>query len=133
MRQILYVDRAFAVIYAVNVERSSLFYEQFGFQRFFQLPPEGEPGYIGLKRGASEFAIVSKDWPLDQYQLAMGEGPRFEMFIYVEDVDAAIEKLRGSGTTVLKDPEDMPWGERIGYVADPDGNPVALATAPADQ
>jgi lactoylglutathione lyase len=109
-----------------------LFYEKFGFQRYVQLPPEGEPGYIGLKRGASEFAIVSKDWPLDHYQLAMGEGPRFEMFIYIKDVDAAIEMLRGSGTTVLKDPEDMPWGERIAYVVDPDGNPVALANAPTD-
>ena len=69
---------------------------------------------------------------LDQFQLAMGEGPRFEMFIYVEDVDAAIETLRGSGTKVLKDPEDMPWGERIAYVVDPDGNPVALANAPTD-
>ena len=126
------MDRAFTVIFAVNVERSAVFYEQFGFQRFFQLPPEGEPGYIGLKRGASEFAIVSKDWPSDNYQLAMGEGPRFEMFIYVEDVDAALEMLGGSGTAVLKDPEDMPWGERIAYVLDPDGNPVALANAPTD-
>ena len=126
------MDRAFAVIFATNVERSAVFYEQFGFQRFFQLPPEGEPGYVGLKRGASEFAIVSKDWPLDNYQLAMGEGPRFEMFIYVKDVDAAIERLGGSGTSVLKDPEDMPWGERIAYVVDPDGNPVALANAPTD-
>jgi lactoylglutathione lyase len=28
---------------------------------------------------------------------------------------------------VLRDPADMPWGERIATVADPDGNPVALA------
>jgi len=27
---------------------------------------------------------------------------------------------------VLREPEDMPWGERIAAVADPDGNPVAL-------
>ena len=24
----------------------------------------------------------------------------------------------------------MPWGERVAYVTDPDGNPVALATPP---
>ena len=28
---------------------------------------------------------------------------------------------------VLAEPEDMPWGERMAYVSDPDGNPVALA------
>ena len=72
MRQILHVDRAFAAIYAVSVERSALFYEQFGFQRHFQLPPEGEAGYIGLKRGAWEFAIVSKDWPLEPVSIGYG-------------------------------------------------------------
>ena len=35
--------------------------------------------------------------------------------------------LRPDGVPVLRDPEDMPWGGRVGYVADPDGNPVALA------
>jgi hypothetical protein len=38
-------------------------------------------------------------------------------------------------TTVLPEPADMTWGERVAYVADPDGNPVALAayTAPAQR
>jgi lactoylglutathione lyase len=120
------MDRAFPVLYANGVERSALFYEKFGFQRHVQLP-EDEPGYIGLKRGASELAIVSADWPRDHYELAMGDGPRFEMFLYISDVDATVETLRGSGTTILKEPQDMPWGERIAYVTDPDGNPVALA------
>ena len=35
MRQILNVDRAFAVIFAVNVERSAVFYEHFGFSDSF--------------------------------------------------------------------------------------------------
>jgi hypothetical protein len=30
---------------------------------------------------------------------------------------------------VLKPPADMPWGERVGFVADPEGNVVSLATA----
>ena len=42
-------------------------------------------------------------------------------------MDAVIASLRAVGVRVLRDPEDMPWGERVGYVADPDGNPVALA------
>lgn len=29
---------------------------------------------------------------------------------------------------MLRDPADMPWGERIATVADPGGNPVALAS-----
>jgi lactoylglutathione lyase len=38
-----------------------------------------------------------------------------------------VAALRAEGVTVLGDPADMPWGERIAAVADPDGNPVALA------
>lgn len=60
----------------------------------------------------------------------VGERPRFELFIYVEDVDRCAEQLQAAGTTVLRQPEDMFWGERVAYVADPEGNPVVLAAAP---
>ena len=30
------------------------FGERLGFTRFFQLPADGEPGYVGLRRGSSE-------------------------------------------------------------------------------
>jgi lactoylglutathione lyase len=29
---------------------------------------------------------------------------------------------------VLFAPADQPWGERMAYVADPDGNPVMICT-----
>jgi lactoylglutathione lyase len=56
----------------------------------------------------------------------MGNGPRFEMYLYVADLDGLVARLRGVGVRVLRDPEDMPWGERIATVADTEGNPVAL-------
>ncbi len=56
-----------------------------------------------------------------------GIGVRFEMFVYVDDVDEAISSLRAQGMTILREAADMPWGERLAYVADPEGNPVALA------
>ena len=56
-----------------------------------------------------------------------GDGPRFELWVYVDDVDAAIQQLRNAGETIMREAEDMPWGERVPYVADPDGNPVAIA------
>ena len=70
--------RAFPVVYANDVDTLARFYEQLGFVRGFQLPPEGEgePGYVSLSRGTSEMAIVSSDWPRDQYGLAMGDRPR---------------------------------------------------------
>jgi lactoylglutathione lyase len=121
--------RAFPVIFAHSVVATSAFYEALGFDRHFQLPAEGEPGYVGLRRDGHELAIVSRDWPSQQYALSVGEGVRFELFVYVDDVDANVARLRADGSTVLSEPAAMPWGERVAYVTDPDGNPVALAAS----
>src|SRR4051794_24225741 len=118
--------RAFPVVIAANVGRTASFYEALGFERHFQLPAEGEPGYIGLRRDTSELGIVAAEWPAEQYGLSPGEGVRFEMFVYVDDLDSTVGAFRAGGTTVLREPALMPWGERIAYVLDPDGNPVAL-------
>jgi lactoylglutathione lyase len=120
------VERAFPVIFAKRVIATTAFYKRLGFQQHFQLPPEGEPGYVGLRRGSAELSVVDAGWPQEQYGLAIGNGVRFEMFVYVDDLDATVEQLR-TDTAILREPADMPWGERIAYVADPDGNPVALA------
>ena len=122
-------ERAFPVVFAADVSATAGFYEGLGFERHFQLPEEGEPGYVGLRRGAYELGVVSSEWPEQQYRLSTGTGVRFELFIYVDAVDDAVERLRAAGTSVLREPADMPWGERVAYVADPDGNPVALAQA----
>ena len=123
-------DRAFPVVYAANVSVTAAFYvEQLAYRQVFQFPPEGEPGYVSLQRGASELGITARD-----HATAMGvevatTGARFELFAYVDDVDAAVDAMRDAGVRVLRESEDMPWGERIAYVLDPDGNPVTLAAA----
>jgi lactoylglutathione lyase len=121
--------RAFPVVYSRDVERAAGFYAGWlGFEEHTRLPPEGDAGYIGLRRGDSDLAIVDAAWPQDQFGMRMGDEPRFELFVYVDHVDDAVAAMSGEGVPVLKEPEDMPWGERVGWVADPDGNPVGLAT-----
>ena len=119
--------RAFPVVYATDVTATARFWERLGFTRHVQLPPDGQPGYVGLRRDGAELAVTAREWARDQYGLALGDGPRFEMFVYVDNVDALIEALRAEGTPILRDPADTPWGERIATIADPDGNPVTLA------
>jgi hypothetical protein len=38
------------------VSASATFYERLGFERHFQLPADGEPRYVGLRRGVYEVA-----------------------------------------------------------------------------
>ena len=124
-------SRAFPVVFAAHVSATAAFYERLGFERHFQLPHEGEPGYVGLRRGVYEVAVVASSWPEDQYGASFGDGVRFELFVYVDEVDRLVEELRADGVTVLREPAEMPWGERVAYVTDPDGNPVALAQSPS--
>ena len=124
--------RAFPVVYAADVPAAAAFWQLLGFEQFYVLPADGEPGYAALRRGGSEVAVVARDWPRDQYGVAAGDGPRFDMFVYVGDVDAELGRLRAAGVPVLKEPADLPWGERLATVADPDGNPVVIAHQLAD-
>jgi lactoylglutathione lyase len=122
--------RAFPVIYAADVERVAAFYEKLGFEEHVRLPgQDGSAGFIGLHRGGAELAVTTEESPRILAGVEPGPGPRHELFVYVEDVDATVSNLKQSGTTVLRKPQDMPWGERVGYVADPEGNVVSLAAA----
>ncbi|MGW0423365.1 flavin reductase [Streptomyces sp. NPDC003015] len=123
-------ERAFPLIFADRVTATAEFYERLGFARGRQSPNEGEPTYIALRRGTAELAVVSTDWPETQYGSLAGPGPRFEMFVLVDDLDTTLKELADASVPLLRAPADMPWGERIAYVTDPDGNPVALAAAP---
>ncbi len=48
------------------------------------------------------------------------------MSIEVDDVDAALPRVEELGGTATGAANDMPWGQRVAHVRDPDGNPVNL-------
>jgi lactoylglutathione lyase len=120
--------RAFPVLYAKDVERVAGFYTALGFAEHVRMPgPDGAAGFIGLRRDDAELAVTTEDSPRMLAGVEPGPGPRHELFVYVEDVDAAVAGAGAAGGRVLKDAADMPWGERVGFVADPEGNVVSLA------
>lgn len=52
-------------------------------------------------------------------------GQHFELAFPVpiaEAVDRVYAELVGLGATPVKEPTDMPWGQRTAFFADPDGN-----------
>ena len=123
--------RAFPVLYAKDVEAVAAFYRRLGFEEHFRLAqPDGTPGFVGLRRDQAELGVTTEESPRALAGVEPGPGPRHELFVYVEDVDATAAELREAGATVVREPADMPWGERVGFVADPEGNLVSLA-APA--
>jgi lactoylglutathione lyase len=120
--------RAFPVLYANDVDRVAGFYVRLGFEEYFRMPSEdGKTGFVSLRRDHAELAVTTEASPRVLAGVEPGPGPRHELFVYVEDVDASLTDLRAAGTTILREPADMPWGERIAFVHDPERNIVTLA------
>jgi lactoylglutathione lyase len=55
------------------------------------------------------------------------DAPGFELGFKVDDCDAAYAALVADGARGVVEPTDRAWGQRTGYVADPDGHLVELA------
>jgi predicted enzyme related to lactoylglutathione lyase len=51
--------------------------------------------------------------------------------IEVPDVDAALARVGCLGGEAPAPANDMPWGQRVAHVKDPDGNAVNLTTTSA--
>lgn len=65
-------------------------------------------------------------------QIRAGAGQRCEL--YLRRADAALQRAADSGGRLLDCLRDRSWGERAGYLLDPDGHVLALAAVgPADQ
>ncbi len=124
-------ERAFPLIFARRLATAADFYAQLGFTEHIRHPATGEPSYLGLRRGSVEIGLVPSNWPQQQYgriDRDTANGGGFEMFVFVDDVDRTVSRLRSTGTPILREPADAPWGERIAHVVDPDDNPVALVS-----
>jgi lactoylglutathione lyase len=87
--------------------------------------PDGEPGYVALELGDAHLGIGRDP------ELSAEPSARFSLWLYTDDCDGAVERLRAAGTTIVEEPDDQPWGERVARVLDPDGNAVLIGQAAA--
>jgi lactoylglutathione lyase len=99
----------------------------------YQFPPKGEPQYVSLKLGPSQIGIGAEvGEPAASAGPASTESARsravFALWVYADDCDEAVARLREHGVTVLVEPADQPWGERMAEIADPDANRVIVAS-----
>ena len=90
--------------------------------------PEDDPVFVTLRFGDSELGIGAMSGaPIHGRPQRPATGHRIELCLYVDDVDATAAQRRNRRHRA---PQDMPWGERIAYIEDPDGNLVMLAPPP---
>ena len=110
-------NQSFPIISVRDLASTRQFYERLGFKQTYQFPPDGEPAFVALERGASSIGIGTDDDP---------DSEAYAYWVYVDDVDAALAMLVASGAPVVVAPEDQPWGERVARTRDPAGNLVIL-------
>lgn len=60
-------------------------------------------------------------------QGARGEITGTEIYLYADDLDAAIARMEAAGARPLSPRAPRAWGDEAAYFADPDGNVVVLA------
>ena len=111
-------DELFPILSTSDMAAALGFYRDLlGATVAYQFPPTGDPSYVGLRLGASHVGVT----------LEPSSGRSATLWVYAQDCDAAVALLRNAGVTVVAEPADQPWGERMATVLDPDGNRVHVA------
>ncbi|WP_030452795.1 VOC family protein [Herbidospora cretacea] len=85
----------------------------------YRFPPDGDAAYVNLRVGEATLGLGVVPGP------APAPGPVL-LWFYVEDVDATTADLARRGFTVVEQPADQSWGERVSLVLDPAGIRVRL-------
>ena len=90
--------------------------------------PDGRIGHAELKIGDSHI-MLSDPFPQSSTKppTELG-GTSASIFMYVQDVDAVVQKAVDQGATVTMEVEDQFWGDRFGSITDPFGHNWSIAT-----
>jgi lactoylglutathione lyase len=129
----IHMTLGWVIAYVDDPPAASTFYQQtFGLRHDFAAP---DGSYAQLDTGATKLAFAS--YGLGEKNFANGvrhadmngkPPPNVEIVLVHDDVDAAYKRALDAGCVSLAAPEDKPHGQRVGWVRDPFGNLIELAT-----
>jgi predicted enzyme related to lactoylglutathione lyase len=109
------------IVSTPDLPRLRAFYRAvLGAEQALRVPEEGPEFYIELRIGGAALGIVQQD------DTEIGAPVRVILSADVADVDALLPAVEAAGGTVPGRPNDMPWGQRVAHVLDPDGNMLNL-------
>ena len=109
------------VIVTKDLDRLLAFYTGLlGAKEVIRFPEHGPVFYVGLSLGDSELGLSS------DADVQPGSPGRMLLSIEVPDVDVLLPNVSGLGGESTSGANDMPWGQRVAHIKDPDGNVVNL-------
>ncbi|NEB14010.1 extradiol dioxygenase [Streptomyces coelicoflavus] len=98
----------------------------FGAEEIFRAPAEGPAFHPGPRIGDTDLGLAAKANP------GTGAAPRILPGVGVDDVRETLARVEALGGSARSGPHDVPWGQRVAHIQDPDGDAVDLGrTIPA--
>jgi predicted enzyme related to lactoylglutathione lyase len=105
-------------------ERSRAFYgEQLGLPVYREFGTGMERGTVYFLGGGFLEVAGRSDTP---------PSPAVQLWLQVEDAEAAHEELRANGVEIVRPPVQEPWGLVEMWISDPDGTRIVVVEVPAD-
>jgi predicted enzyme related to lactoylglutathione lyase len=109
------------ILVTADIEQMERFYTGlFDAEVIERYPDDGPPFYLGLRIGDSPLGLAADS------DTSAGTPGRILLSIEVPDVDAALAGVADLGGEAGSGANDMPWGQRVAHVQDPDGNALNL-------
>jgi len=115
----------FPILSSPDLPRLLQFYVQaLDADETYRFPAEGQAVFVSV-----DVAGQHLGFGFDPGVPTAGAGQRGALWFYADSCDEAVERLRAAGATVVNEPSDMEWGERLAQVLDPDGNLLHIGQA----
>ncbi|WP_409271556.1 VOC family protein [Neobacillus sp. SCS-31] len=119
----------FPSLYTADINRSLKFYRDLlEFEETFRFPDTGEPEHVELRLGNSMIALTTYEAAKEGSVSSPTPGHPFELTIWAEDADQAIDRLRSAEVPVIIEPKVHKAGITRAYVSDPDCNWIAIVS-----
>lgn len=106
------------------------FYKKvFGALELMRMPgPQGKLGHVEIKVGDSRIMLADESEQMNFRSPKAHGGTPVHIMVYVKDVDATVAKAIASGARMMREVQDMFYGDRTGSFEDPFGHFWHIAT-----
>jgi len=113
-----------------SAEASLDFYARaFGFEKKLSMPgPDGKLVHAEMVHRTSTIMFGPENPQYNSKSPNSLGGTPVTLFVYCENVDSLATRAKGAGATVMQEPQDMFWGDRVAILKDPDGHVWWFAT-----
>lgn len=90
--------------------------------------PDGAVAHALIMIG-SAMLMIESEWPVMTNKAPQPDGSSpVILFVYVENVDQAVEKAVAAGARILMPLQNQFWGDRTAWIMDPSGHVWTIAT-----